>query len=240
MRKRIFEIIEVAKEGDRASDIYDTIMLILIIISIVPLTFKKAPGFFVITDIIATVAFVLDYILRWCTADYRQDSHGISAFVKYPFTPWAIIDLVSILPSFQFIAMGFKLLRLLRIFRMLRVLRVFKAMRYSKSMAIIAGVIRNSKSALLAVASLALGYILVSALVIFSVEPDSFNTFFDAIYWATISLTTVGYGDLYAVFTIGKIVTMISSVLGIAIVALPAGIITAGYMKALEEDDSEG
>ena len=112
-----------------------------------------------------------------------------------------------------------------------------KAMRYSKSMSIIADVIKNSKSALMAVASLATGYILVAALVIFSVEPESFNTFFDAVYWATISLTTVGYGDVYAVSTVGKIVTMISSILGIAVVALPAGVITAGYMKALEEDN---
>ena len=79
------------------------------------------------------------------------------------------------------------------------------------------------------------GYILISALIIFNVEGDSFETFFDAIYWATVSLTTVGYGDIYAVTTAGRIITMISSIFGIAIVALPAGIITAGYMEALNE-----
>lgn len=83
---------------------------------------------------------------------------------------------------------------------------------------------------------MAVGYIIVSALIIYNVEGDSFATFFDAIYWATVSLTTVGYGDIYPVTTAGRIITMISSMFGIAIVALPAGIITAGYLDALNEE----
>ena len=81
-----------------------------------------------------------------------------------------------------------------------------------------------------------LKYIVISALVIFNVEPESFNNFFDAIYWATVSLTTVGYGDIYPVTTLGRVITMISSVFGIARVALPAGIITAGYMTEIEKN----
>ena len=78
---------------------------------------------------------------------------------------------------------------------------------------------------------------MISALVIFNVEPESFNSFFDAIYWATVSLTTMGYGDIYPVTTIGRIVTMVSSVFGIAIIALPSGIITAGYMDEINKKD---
>ena len=81
----------------------------------------------------------------------------------------------------------------------------------------------------------ALAYVLVSALVMFNAEPETFPTMYDAIYWATISLTTVGYGDVYAVSEVGKFITMISAILGIAIVALPAGIIIAGYQDELEE-----
>ena len=68
-------------------------------------------------------------------------------------------------------------------------------------------------------------------------EPESFETFFDAIYWATISLTTVGYGDIYPVTTVGRIVTMVSSVFGIAIIALPSGVITAGYLSEVSKED---
>lgn len=156
----------------------------------------------------------------------------------------AIIDLISILPSLTVLSQGFKLLRLLRMFRALRVFRAFKLFRYSKNAQIIANIFKKQKGSLFYVLILALGYIVISALVVFNVEPDSFNTFFDAIYWATVSLTTMGYGDIYPVTEIGRIVTMISSLFGIAIVALPAGIITAGYMDELgsiskkDENDS--
>ena len=131
---------------------------------------------------------------------------------------------------------GFKALKTIRLIRTFRVLRIFKSFRYSKNIQLIIQVGKNSKNALIAVIYLAVGYILVCALIIFNVEPDSFNTFFDAVYWATISLTTVGYGDIYPITTLGRIITMISSFMGIAIVALPAGIITAGYMKEIESD----
>jgi voltage-gated potassium channel len=112
---------------------------------------------------------------------------------------------------------------------------VFKTFRYSKNITIIINVFKKQKDSLIVVGTLAIGYIIVSALIVFNVEPDTFPTFFDAIYWATVSLTTVGYGDIYAVSGIGKIITMISALLGIAIVALPAGIVTAGYMDEIDK-----
>lgn len=237
MRKRIFEIIETSKDNDKASSIYDAIMLFAIIISIIPLGFKHSLRIFFYTDLITTVLFITDYFLRLFTADYKLSDTSVIAFVKYPFTPWAIVDLLSILPTITVLNPGFKLFRLLRIVRTLRVLRVFKAFRYSKSIKIIARVIQTSREPLLAVCTLAICYILISALVIFNVEADSFNTFFDAVYWATVSLTTVGYGDIYPITTSGRIITMISSIFGIAIVALPAGIITAGYLEALNQSE---
>lgn len=236
MRKRIYEIIELSQDNDCVSSVYDILMMAAIIISIIPLAFKQTYTFFYYTDIATTVLFIIDYILRLITADYKINKKSISSFIRYPFTLLAIIDLISILPTLTILNSGFKLLRLFRMFRTLRVFRIFKALRYSKSITIIAKVIRNSKDALLAVCTLAIGYIIISALVIFNVEADSFETFFDAVYWATVSLTTVGYGDIYPVTTAGRIITMISSIFGIAVVALPAGIITAGYMDALNSD----
>ena len=236
MRKRIFEIIEVSKDNDKVSMAYDLLMMFAIVISIVPLAFKETNALFHYIDIVTAILFIIDYLLRLITADYKIGKSGVTSFIRYPFTIWAIIDLISILPALTILSSGFKLLRLFRIFRTFRVFRVFKALRYSKSMVIIINVMKNSKEALLAVCTLAIGYILISALIIFNIEGDSFETFFDAIYWATVSLTTVGYGDIYPVTTAGRVITMISSVFGIAIVALPAGIITAGYMDALNEE----
>ena len=238
MRRRIYEIIEVSKNGDGISKAYDWMMMCAIVISIVPLAFKGTNTLFYYVNTITVALFIVDYILRLITADYIVGK-GVVSFVKYPFTPWAIIDLVSILPSLSVLSNGFKLFRLLRIFRMIRVFRVFKAFRYSKSIRIVLSVIRKSGDALKAVCTLALGYIIVSALIVFNVEGETFGSFFDAVYWATVSLTTVGYGDIYPVTTIGRIITMISSFFGIAIVALPAGIITAGYMEALNEEKKD-
>lgn len=95
-------------------------------------------------------------------------------------------------------------------------------------------VFRKEKDDLLTVCYLAIGYILVSALVLFQVEPETFSTFFDAIYWSAITLMTVGYGDFYPVTAIGKAVAMLSSFLGVAVFALPTGIITAGYLAELD------
>lgn len=88
----------------------------------------------------------------------------------------------------------------------------------------------------MAVGSLAVGYIFISAIIIFNVEPETFNSFFDALYWSTISLTTVGYGDIYPVTMTGRTIAMASSFLGIAIVALPAGIVTAEYINEIKKE----
>lgn len=238
-RKRIFEIIEKSEGKDNLSAAYDFFMIVVIIISLIPLAFKTESSILLIIDKSAAIIFIIDYLLRWLTADHKFNKPGVLSFIRYPISSMALIDLVSILPSFSIISSGFKVLRVLRMIRALRVVRVFKAMRYSKSFEIISNVLKSSKSSLMAVCTLAGGYILVSALIIFNVEPESFTNFFDAVYWATVSLTTVGYGDIYPVSTLGRIITMLSSIFGIAIVALPAGIITAGYMSEISKRDED-
>jgi potassium channel family protein len=167
-RTTLFQIIEPHQKENAIEKAYDVFMFLTIIVSLISLTTKSHTGIFMWLDFVSTIIFVIDYLLRLLTADYKLEKGKLS-FLLYPFT------------------------------------------------------------------FLALGYIFISALIIFNVEPSTFPNFFDALYWATISLTTVGYGDIYAVSTTGKIITMISSFLGIAIDALPAGIITAGYMKEIKE-----
>jgi voltage-gated potassium channel len=239
VRKHIFSVVEKSDGNDIVSSIYDYFMIVVIIASLVPLAFKSENKVFFIIDKVTVVIFIIDYLLRWITADYKFEKKGIVSFIRYPFSFMAIIDLISILPSLTVINDGLKVLRVLRMIRALRVFRVFKAMRYSKSFEIIGNVLRSSKDSLIAVCALASGYIVISALIVFNVEPDSFENFFDAVYWATVSLTTVGYGDIYPVSDVGRVITMISSVFGIAIVALPAGIITAGYMNEIDKKKTD-
>lgn len=233
MRKRIFEIVELAEAGDLVSRIYDLFMMACIFLSLIPLCFKNQTTTLAMIDRITVAIFIVDYILRLATSDYRLKS-GKKSFLRYPFTPLAIIDLLSILPSLTMMSSVFKMLKIFRLVRTLRAFRAFRTFRYSKNIDLIMNVVRTQKDALIAVCFLAVGYILISALVIFNAEPNTFHSFFDAVYWATVSLTTVGYGDIFATSTIGRIITMISSVFGIAIIALPAGIITAGYMNEIQ------
>ncbi|MEA5085121.1 MAG: ion transporter [Lachnospiraceae bacterium] len=230
MTKRLYEIIEPAENGDKASKIYDLFMITSIFISLIPLAFKYETTIFVLIDKFCVTIFIFDYTLRLITAPKKLHK-GWESFLIYPITPWALIDLGSILPSFSIIGNGFRVFRVMRMIRSLRVFRAFKFLRYSRNFEIIINVFKKQRGLLFAVCVLAMGYVLISALVIFNVEPDSFDTFFEAIYWATVSLTTMGYGDIYPITTFGRIITMISAIFGIAIIALPAGIITAGYIE---------
>lgn len=237
IRKRIFEIIEQAKEGDKASLVYDTFMLLAIAASIIPLMFVEDCPLFRTIESVTVAIFILDYLLRWITADYRSGK-GRRAFVLYPFTGWAIIDLLSILPVINLLGKGFKIFR---ITRLIRILRLFKFIRYIDKMRVLGKVIRKEKDVLYAVLGIALFYVFLTALIMFNAEPHvnpatgavTFENFFDALYWATVTLTTVGYGDMIPATDIGRFISMLSSLLGVAIIALPSGVITASYLDEL-------
>lgn len=237
MRKRIFEIIEKGHKGDVVSIAYDIIMLIAIIMSILPLMFVEEYKWFRYVEIITVSFFIIDYLFRWLTADYKMGKMGW-AFVVFPFTPMAIIDLLSILPGFNVLGRGFKIFRVTRMFK---ILRIFKFLRYSNRIAILIKVLKKEKNVLLSVLAIAVFYVFLTALIMFNVEPHinpytgvtTFSNFFDALYWATVTLTTVGYGDLCPVTDIGRCVSMLSSLFGVAIIALPSGVITAGYLDEL-------
>ncbi len=232
MREKLYAIIEPSNNSNKLSIVYDIVMMATILISIVPLAFRETNTLFQWIDYVAVGIFMIDYVLRLITADYKLGK-GVASFFLYPITPMSVIDILSILPSVTLLNEGLRLFKLIRLARTLKVFRTLKFLRYSRSFDIITNVFKKQKKILSAVATLAVAYVLISALVIYNVEPESFSTFFDAIYWATISLTTVGYGDIYPVTTIGRIVTMISSAFGIAIIALPAGVITAGYLDEI-------
>ena len=232
MRKKIYQVVHIY-EGSRLSVAYKYFMIFVIALSLVPLTSKNDYTLFCAIEWFCLVVFVIDYILRWVTADYKFGSKKAVSFIRYPFRLISLIDILSVFALVTSIA-GF--LDGAKAFNALAVFRIVRIFRYSKSVRTILEILKNSKKPLIAVGSLALGYILISAIIIFNVEPETFNTFFDAIYWSTISLTTVGYGDIYPVTVIGRSIAMISSFLGIAIVALPAGVVTAEYLNRIKKE----
>ena len=218
--------------GNVYSVTYKYFMILVTIVSLIPLTFKGSYEIFRPMEFFCTVIFVVDFALRWLTADYKFKKHHWLSFVRFPARLIAVIDIIVIFASFCSL---FDWWVISKYATMLIVLRVIRLLRYSRSVRTIMGILQKSKKPLSAVGTLAVGYIFISAIFIFNVEPQTFPTFFDAIYWSTVSLTTVGYGDLYPVTQAGRIVAMISSFFGIAIVALPAGIVTAEYTSAIRE-----
>ena len=231
MRRRIYQIIEKGSADDKLSVFYDRFMLLCITASIIPLCFKETNPAFWWMDKITVFVFIVDYILRWATADFKMLGKRKVSFLKYPFTPFAIIDLVTILSSLTPLNSSVKAFRILRLPKCMKTL---KFLRYSKGFQLMARVFHKKKDDLLTVCYLAIGYILVSALILFQVEPETFKNFFDAVYWSAITLMTVGYGDFYPVTYIGKAVAIVSSFLGVMVFALPTGIITAGYLAELD------
>lgn len=237
LRKRLLYLVESPDDSEENAsfDWYDIFMMIAIIASIMPLAFKASNIAFDIIDKVTVIIFIVDYVLRWFVSDLKMNK-GAKSFFIYPITPMAILDLLTILPSVSLVSSSFKLFKLVRLLRTFRAFRVFKAVRYSKSIKTVLNVFKKQKESLLVVCGMAIIYVLVSALIVFNVEPDSFGNYFDAVYWATVSLTTMGYGDIYPITTAGRIVTMVSSFMGIAIIALPAGIITSGFMDELQKE----
>lgn len=236
MLKNLYKIIEPSdNDSSKLSSLYDIAMLICIIASMIPLAVKSDNIILNIIDKITVTVFIIDYILRLITAKQKLNK-GVKSYIFYPFQPMAIIDLLSILPSLIPINAGFKVLRLFRIVRTFKVFRSFKIFRYSKNVARLVEVLKKQSKSLLAVLSMAIFYVLFTALVMFNIEPDTFGNFFDAIYWAAISLTSVGYGDITPISDIGRLFTMLSAFVGVAIIALPSGIVTAGYLDVLNKE----
>lgn len=231
LRHRIFLIVTPHNDNSfRDSRIYDYFQLVAIVLSLVPLAFRQYTSFFAGLEYSCVSLFILDYVLRWLTADYKMGKNWVS-FLLYPITPMAIIDMLSILPTFSVINEAFHLFRITRLFKIFRLL---KFGRYSKELTIFMQVLKQQKGVLLSVLTLAIFYIILTALLMFTVD-DKFDNFFDALYWATSALTTVGYGDVYPHNDIGKIISMLSSLVGVAIIALPSGVITASYLQTIEK-----
>ena len=229
-RKQVFDIIEPLSKKHEASKYYDWMMVAVTLLSFVPLIFHDEGVWpLALINILCTVIFITDYLARFITADYKYKNKSIWSFIRYPFSPLAIIDLIVILSVATSINSGF---RLLRAARLLHVVRIFQ---HSKSLQVIRIVLRRALRPLLFVASLALIYIFMVAAVMFNEEPELFPHFIDALYWAVMTLAAIGYGDIVPMTELGRIITMISAIVGVAIFALPVSVVTAEYVAVVNE-----
>ena len=238
MRTRIYEIVSRPKRGDNASCLYDLFIVIVALLSIAPAVVHAnsidahAQRILATIDVVTVYILSFDYLLNWMTFDIANGKRGNwKEFLKYPFTFEAIINLLSILPTLNLLPSGFLFLRALRIIRLFR---------YSRQLTIIVNVFIHERKTLGSVFMLAMAYIFATALIMFTFEPETFENFMDAVYWATITLTTIGFGDITPTSDLGHILTTLTSIFGIFIFALPAGIMTGGFLQQLRQKEEEG
>lgn len=218
MRRKIYHLV-LKSDKKSINYFYDVFISFIAVLSIVPLMFKRELPSFYMIERAAVVILAVDYLLRFAVSDYIIGK-GKYSFIIYPFTLGAVVDIVSILPFGK----------------IFRVFRIFKMLRYMDFFLYIVNVYKRVKRILFTVLLMAVCYIFITALFMFCAEGSNFTCFFDALYWATTALTTVGYGDIYPKTTAGRLISMITSVFGIAIIALPSGIITANIIKELDNE----
>lgn len=245
IRKRIFEIIEIieiAKDDDVPSKVFDIGLISIICLSIVSIIISSFENLsdnvllaLRIFEVFSVIVFTIEYLLRLWTARYAYPNSKVP-MLRYICSFMAIIDLLAILPFY--IPLTFSVdLRFLRILRLFRIIRVFKLNRYSSAMETVAKVLKNEKEKLFYTIFIMGILIIFTSSLMYYVEnpaqPDKFPNIISSIWWAVATLTTVGYGDVYPITAIGKFLSGVIAILGIGIVALPTGIISSGFMSEM-------
>jgi voltage-gated potassium channel len=201
-------------------------------------------GWFSALELISIVIFTIEYLARIWTADLKYPSiRNALAIIKLVKSPLAVIDLLAILPFYLPAILPVDL-RVFRLLRLSRLLRVFKLTRYSEALQMLGRVMKRERDQLFITFFVTSILLLLAATLMYhaenSIQPDSFPNILASFWWAVATLTTVGYGDVYPVTVVGKILSAIVAILGIGIVALPTGILASGFMKELDDTNSIG
>ena len=196
---------------------------------------------FRIFELFSIVVFSIEYLARIWTADLKYPTRGkIVARFAYIFSAMGLLDLLAILPFYLPLLFKFDL-RFIRILSISRLLRIFKMNRYVKSMNLIWTVFRQKKMELLNTLFISVILILISSTIMYhlenEVQPDKFPDIVSTFWWSIATLTTIGYGDVFPVTGWGKLISGIIAVLGIGLIALPTGILSAAFMTEMENQN---
>lgn len=240
-KRRIFNIIQIGNKQDLPSRLFDWFIAIIIFLNLFVTifeTFKEAESYMPILRIIeyiTVIIFIIEYILRLWTADYlHPEKSEISSRIAFVFSFFGIIDLCTFFPYllpfvFPRGAAAF------RIFRVIRIFRIFQINTQYNAFNVIINVLNEKKTQILSSVFMILVLMIASSLCMYSLEheaqPECFENAFSGIWWSMSTLLTVGYGDIYPVTTLGKLMAIVIAFLGVGMVAIPTGIISAGFVE---------
>lgn len=246
IRRRLFHIIEVGSDFDEHSRWYDyenagAIIINLIVTILYTFEEVRIPygSILVVLEQLTILFFIQDYLFRLWTAKFQYEAFPEwKAILKYMTSLNGLVDLFSFLPEFLPIffpggTVAFRMIRIVRIFRL------FRINYYFDSLSVITAVLKNRKQQLMSSVFIISILILASSLCMYSIEheaqPEVFKNAFSGIWWAVSSLLTVGYGDIYPITTLGKVFGICITFLGVGVVAIPTGIISAGFVEQYAE-----
>lgn len=245
IRRRVWEILEVAQPGDRASRAFDVFILSLIFLNVIAVVVGSVESVQVRYGVLlwwfeagSVAVFTAEYLGRVWSCVTAPGCHG--AFlrrVRFASRPMLLIDLLAILPFYlPYLGLDLRFVRVLRLFR---IVRIAKVGRYYASLRLIGAVFREKKEELLLTTALMAMLLVISAAVVYHCEnaaqPEQFPDIPSTLWWAVVTLTTVGYGDVCPVTVAGKFVASIIAVLGIGMFALPTGILGAGFVEEIQK-----
>jgi len=248
-RKRVFEIIQMGRTTDTVSRIFDFIIVGMIIVNIVLsicLTFNELNNWEPLLhtiEAVTIIAFTIELLLRLFTADFLYGRGRLLSAGRYLVSFNGIVEVLSIIPFYLplFFPTGIVAFRM---FRVIRILRLFKVNAYSDALSTIFIVLKKKRSQILSSLVIIFVIMLMSSLLLYGFEhqaqPDVFKNAFSGIWWATSTLLTVGYGDIYPVTVGGQISSILITFLGVGVVAIPTGIISAGFTTHITEKRTMG
>ncbi|MCW8863262.1 MAG: ion transporter [Colwellia sp.] len=245
LRARVYQLLENETNRNITAKIVNLLLIVLIITNVIAAIFESEADYhqlyqqeFYLFEVISLSIFCIEYLLRvWCSVEDEkyQASSNIKARLRYMMTPMAIIDLIAILPFI--IALFFAVD--LRALRLLRVLRLLKLTHYFKGFNIFISVINKELKSITAAMTVMMFLIIIAASLMHSVEgsiqPEAFGSIIQSFWWAVVTMTTVGYGDVVPVTSIGKIISTFIMLIGVGLVALPAGMLAARFGEELRE-----
>jgi len=241
VKKRTFEILEIASADDLLSRTLDIFIMTLIFLNVIAVILETVQSFspqytlfFEAFEIFSVSIFTIEYLLRlWtCTTDNRFKG-AIKGRIRFAVTPLALVDLIAILPFYLPMIVSLDL-RFIRAVRLFRLFRLFKIGRYSESLKTLGCVLKEKKEELLITVFLVLTLLVIASSLMYFVEPKSFSSIPAAMWWGVTTLTTVGYGDIYPKTPIGRFLGAIIAIVGIGMFALPAGILASGFAEEIQ------
>ena len=236
-KRKVFDTLEIGI--DDPVDIFLVVLIILNVITVILGTVEslyiRYQAFFDIFEVFSVIVFTVEYSLRiWSCTSSKEFSRPIMGRLKYASKPLLIIDLFAILPFYLPVLLPVDL-RFLRILRIFRVLRVLKLERYFVALKTVAKVIKNKSAEIISTFIVIFIMLVIVASLMYYIEPQTFDNIPQAMWWGIVTLTTVGYGDIYPVTVPGQVIGAILALLGIGLFGLPAGILAAGFIEEIQK-----